>query len=308
MLNESEWIQWIKSHSPSFDAEWIQEGIGDDAAILKTKSSERLLISTDSLIEDVHFKRTQNPFEIGYKALAVNISDISAMGGRARAFTLNLSFPSQLDKKWVEDFFNGLWSLSKAHQITLIGGDTTRSEKIMVSINIFGTQVPDKIKHRSGAKEGDLIFVTGHLGESAGLRDYLQPPVRMAEAEFFANCSEVRSLMDLSDGLLKDLPRLADASGCGFQVDLETIPLSSELRQRALALHQDPLEWAIAGGEDYELLGTIDAKAATQILEEFSKRFTCPIHLIGKITHSGQNWLKGEHSFHIPWKSFEHFF
>ena len=277
----------------------ITDGLGDDVARIMLSGDRELLISTDALIEDVHFLRRCPAHMIGEKAVRVNASDIVASGGAPRWFTLSVSLPPELELSWLSDFAEGIQRPMQEIGIHLIGGDTTRSPKhIAINITVFGTVGRGKSVPRSGARIGDWIGVTGNLGESLpGLemllgkrkldREQAQhwlirhfcPPYRGPFAQDVA--TRVSAMMDLSDGLAVDLPRLLQASELRGEVDLGRLPRSAE----AVQIGVTPEE-ALSGGEDYELLFTVPQKRWHEI-ENIGNKHGVKVTQIGTV-HEGK--------------------
>ena len=249
-------------------------GIGDDCACLPWNDRDYQLVSTDSLVQDVHFTKEVAPRELGHKSLAVNLSDIAAMGGTPQYALLNLSLPLHLTATWIKQFFLGFSALAEEHEVVLIGGDTTRSPNLIsISVTIMGVVAKDKVKLRSAAQVGDVIAVTGNLGDArAGLECILQdeendklieahylPIPQIAAGKILAEAKAVHAMMDLSDGLATDLPKMAAASNVGAHIELATLPTSTALAAWALRRRVDAKDLAAAGGEDYQLLVTMAA-------------------------------------------------
>ncbi len=304
-------------------------GIGDDCAVLPSlqNSGDRLLVTTDLLVEDIHFIRAKSKAQdIGYKALAVNLSDIAAMGGRPLAFFLSLALPKTLDKNWAAHFLKGLHQCAREFHVPLLGGDTTGSKKsIAINICVLGSANAKRIKLRSQAKVGDVVCVTGFLGDSAAglqlirgksslssrdqaplLRAHFKPKPHLEEGVWLANQSAVHAMMDVSDGIHSDLPHILKASNCGGKVSFEKLPLSGALVRYCKSTKQNAIPLALMGGEDYCLLCTIKGSNVDQISREFERRFGRPLYRIGEITsrpgkleyfHNGEKVTPSGHSF-----------
>ncbi len=288
-------------------------GIGDDAAVIPQDEINSLLVTTDMLIEDTHFLRSAiPPADLGHKALAVNLSDIAGMGGKPAHVFLSLGLPPDLDVAWVDQFFAGLRALADQHGVRLLGGDTTKSlAGIVVNITALGMIANRNIKLRSAARPGDVVCVTGNLGDSgAGLRLLLEkkkrdndaetligrhhrPAPHVDEGRWLGVKADVHAMMDVSDGIDSDLKRIIEKSGCGMDIDLGRLSLSEELK-RVCQMHKwDTSELAVAGGEDYCLLLTVSPSAFAGLAAEFSKTFHRPLTAIGEVTaHVGSlRWL-----------------
>jgi thiamine-monophosphate kinase len=283
-------------------------GIGDDAAVIRQDEENSLLVTTDMLIEDTHFLRSAiPPADLGHKALAVNLSDIAGMGGKPTYVFLSLGLPPDLEVAWVDRFFTGLRTLAEQHAVRLLGGDTTKSlAGVVVNITALGTIANRHIKLRSAARPGDVVCVTGMLGDSGtGLRLLLEQKPRDADAEilisrhhrpaphvgegqWLGGRPDVHAMMDVSDGIDSDLKRIIEKSGCGMDIDLGRLPLSDELK-RVCRTHQwDAPELAVAGGEDYCLLLTVSAAEYTALAADFNEAFGRPLAAIGEVTANAE--------------------
>jgi len=251
-------------------------GIGDDCAVIPAGDRD-WLVTTDMLIEDTHFLRSGiTPYDLGWKSLAVNLSDVAAMGGKPTASFLSLGIPEGITVEYMDEFLRGYRDLSEKWSVPLLGGDTTRSAgdngKMVINVGVLGNCPSGQAKLRSAALPGDGIYVTGTLGDSAaGLEHILKgtgdkypylherhtrPEPRMEEGMILGAMKKVHAMMDISDGIASDLKHILDASGVSAEIDLDTIPMSYHLRALAQENGFQPEEKAIAGGEDYELLFT----------------------------------------------------
>jgi thiamine-monophosphate kinase len=242
-------------------------GIGDDAALLEVPKGTDLVASVDTIVSGRHFLPGADARAIGHRALAVNLSDMAAMGATPAWATLALTIPSA-DSDWLEKFAAGFFALADAHAVTLVGGDMTRGP-LTISVQILGHAPHGTALRRSGAKAGDLLAVSGTLGDAAaGLAFLAEPPAMPSAAvdalvqRFAYPCPRVQlgisargvanAAMDLSDGLIGDLPKLAQASGLAAHVNVDKLPISEGLR--AAVDQGQARDWALAGGDDYELL------------------------------------------------------
>lgn len=268
-------------------------GIGDDAAIIDAPADRQLVVAADTLVESVHFPASTPAQHIGYRALAVNLSDLAAMGAEPRWYTLCLTMP-QVDERWLEDFCGGLQRASAGLRLGLIGGDTT-SGALAVSVQILGLVRPGGGLLRSGARVGDAVFVTGTTGDAAaGLallqagavasdRDrylvdrFYRPEPRLAVAALLPEVAT--SCIDISDGLLADLGHICRASGVGARIRAADLPLSEALasrgRGRALPL-------ALGGGDDYELCFTAPVQQLSAV-RDMARRTGTRCTRIGEI-------------------------
>ncbi len=247
------------------EAEGVITGIGDDGAVLRPDANLDLVTVIDTLVEGVHFPADLNAADIAYRAVAVNLSDIAAMGARPRWMTLALTL-SQADEAWLDAFATGLFAAASEHDVALVGGDMTSGEKTVVSVQITGDVGKDAAILRSGASPGDTIYVTGTVGDAAaGLElmsegrsdSYLQgrfcrPSPRVHYGQSL--CGFASAAIDVSDGLFGDLSKLLAASNVGADIDLRELPLSAALQSNFDAESQR--RFALSGGDDYELCFT----------------------------------------------------
>jgi thiamine-monophosphate kinase len=300
-------IRSMAAASPA--APGVEVGIGDDAAVLVVPPGHKLLATTDLLIEDVHFRRiSAAPADIGWKALAVNLSDIAAMGGIPRWALVALAVPADTDVEAVDAFYAGMAEAAAPHGVTVVGGDTSAVPGgWTVNITLLGIH-PGEPRLRSHARPGDAVAVTGSLGTSAaglhalelgldrardaGLagarlaeitRAHLRPRARVAEGRWLGQAPGVHAMMDCSDGLATDLAHICRESGVGARVRLERVPVSAAARDAARALGGDAQEWAVSGGEDYELLLTCDPAAADHLIAGLAEATGTALTVIGRI-------------------------
>ena len=302
---EFELIDWIKGQFMVPDGVL---GIGDDCAVLPQRDGLETLVTTDMLVEGVHFLLEDvDPYSLGWKSAAVNLSDIAGMGGKPVGTFLSCALPKTLDDGFLKGFFEGYKALSDRFDCPLLGGDTTSSlDKLCINVTVLGECVAGRSRRRSAAEPGDLICVTGPLGDSAaGLRLVLEsagypekrptlrenarrvppetpypagkcpqgtpentlpygilrerhyrPVPRIEEGMKLAATPGVNAMMDISDGIGSDLRHILEESGTGARVDVRSLPLSAELRTVCARRGWDPVELALDGGEDYELLFT----------------------------------------------------
>lgn len=310
----------------------IQEGdkgIGDDCAMLSVSEDEYHLVSTDLLIEDIHFLKNKiSPEELGHKALAVNLSDIAAMGGKPLYSFLSIGIPQTTDVDYLDSFMEGYHRLSNKYNVPLMGGDTTSSqEKLTINVAVIGHALKKETHTRSMAQVGDVVCVTGALGDSAaGLQVLLSdmeltqnhknlvnlhhlPEPRINEGQWLAQQKGVNAMMDISDGIASDLKHILKASNLSAVIDLNKIPLSKLLQETAKSQNWDALSLATSGGEDYELLLTINEADFIQISQDFEKHFSKPLYPIGKTTPTNQtiNWIKDGKEVILQASGFNHF-
>jgi thiamine-monophosphate kinase len=280
--NEREVIAEIGRNFRPSRAGRILLGLGDDAALWTPARGGALTLTCDWFLEGTHFLRDKHPADaVGWKCLARAVSDIAAMGGRPRCFLLSLALPTGLAGRWLTRFLGGLRRASRELDCELAGGDTTRRNQVLISITVIGEVPSRRALLRSGATAGDGIYVSGTLGEAelglrmlrqrpgmakaleAGLQKHLYPRPRVALGSWLALRSLPSAMMDLSDGLSTDLPRMCEASEVGAKIDGDSLPVTSRVaagEAKRLALH---------GGEDYELLFTVKKKKEWQLPRSF---------------------------------------
>jgi thiamine-monophosphate kinase len=258
----------------SGDMPGVAVGVGDDGAVLIPNSAKQQIQVIDTLVEDVHFPPDTQPADIAYRAVAVNLSDIAAMGAYPRWMTLALTL-SDASEQWLASFSNGLFEAADQYQVALIGGDTTSGPIVTVTVTITGEVETGAALLRSGATKGDGIFVTGTLGDAAAGLDllrrgepdeflvqrFLRPTPRITTGR--ALVGKAHSAIDISDGLAGDLKKLLTASGVGGEIDIDKLPLSGSLLERCTPDEQQQL--ALCGGDDYELCFTARREAVQDI-------------------------------------------
>jgi thiamine-monophosphate kinase len=281
-------------------------GVGDDAAVVRPQAGRELLVTTDVLVERIDFDLRVTPFDrLGEKALAVNLSDIAAMGGSAVAFFVALSLPARARLREAEALYQGFGRVARRYGVVLAGGDVSAAPCWSIAVTVIGEVKRGRALTRSGARPGDLLCVTGTLGDAvAGLellrvgrrrpralsRPHAQwlidrhqrPTPRLGIGARLAQHGIATAAIDLSDGLAGDVRRLCEASGVGAKIDLATFPLSRALRAYSAALRRDPIDYALSGGEDFELLIGVSPRRLGQ-----AKRVTVgkvPLTVIGCVT------------------------
>ncbi|MFZ3617761.1 thiamine-phosphate kinase [Leclercia barmai] len=300
----------------------VETGIGDDCALLNIPDKQTLAISTDTLVCGHHFLPDIDPADLAYKALAVNLSDLAAMGADPAWLTLALTLP-KVDESWLEAFSDALFEQLNYYDMQLIGGDTTAGP-LSMTLAIHGYVPAGRALKRSGAKPGDWIYVTGTPGDSAAglailqkqfvvendddaayfLQRHLRPTPRILQGQALRD--RASAAIDLSDGLISDLGHILKASGVGARVDLNEFPLSEAMRR-----HVEPeraLRWALSGGEDYELCFTVpelNRGTLDVALANLGARYTC----IGQIMpeSEGLQFVQNGEAVTLDWKGYDHF-
>jgi len=318
-------INRIRKSMASSDPGLIQ-GIGDDAAVLEI-GSKVFLVTTDILIEGIHFDRSWiDPYRLGRKALTVNLSDIAAMGGTPRYFLISLGLPKNLPLSFISSFYRGLKEGAKRFHVDLIGGDTSLSQKIVINICLLGEGKKGGLLFRKGARIGNDLFVSGTLGDAAlglkilqkeGLRrrpkaligKHLSPCPRIELGEAITGHRLATAMIDVSDGLLIDTTHLLEESGVGARIWEDRIPLSRSYRKWIQAFSNDPYQIALTGGEDYELLFTAPCQMEERI-SSLARSLKIPITRIGEILpkKEGLHIIRKDGKDYAPSRlGFEHF-
>ncbi len=311
------------------------KGIGDDAAVIHADNGKRILVSTDLLIEGVHFDLMYTPLRhLGYKAIVVNLSDIYAMNGHPKQVTVSIAISSRFTVEALDEIYEGIYHACQAYGVDLIGGDTTSSSKgLIISVTAIGEAEDEKIVYRNGAKEGNLICVTGDLGAAyLGLQllerekrlflenpeiqpdlddqkylvgRQLKPEARKEIIEYFEEIGlKPTAMMDLSDGLSSDMIHICRQSAVGCELHESRIPVSEDAYNQALTFNMDPITCALNGGEDYELLFTIESEDETKIANHPY------ISVIGQITAQQEGCMlltKGGNRHKITAQGWKHF-
>ncbi|HSO71693.1 MAG TPA: thiamine-phosphate kinase [Thermodesulfobacteriota bacterium] len=307
------------------------KGIGDDCAVFRS-GGRNWLVTTDALVEGVHFRlETSSPYRLGKKCLAVNLSDIAAMGGIPRFAFLNLGLPKTVLRSFLPPFIKGLKEEAEKYSVALAGGDTHQSPQgISIGLTVIG-EIAENPAYRSGAKVGDRLYVSGYLGQSAAgfrlltkfqqqptplrqrhLRELIKahqdPEPQVALGHFLVRQRLVRAMIDLSDGLASDLRHICRASGVGALLDADQIPLSPALRTAADALNTSPLQLALTGGEDYQLLFSVSKDLARKMETQVVKQFKRPVYPVGEIISGQKLFIKFSQGVRILKETgFDHF-
>jgi len=296
-------------------------GIGDDAAAWRGDDSI-VLATTDAMVEGVHFTKGTPWWELGWKALAVNLSDIAAMGGVPGQALVNLSLPGATEVDDVAQLYRGVAELANQHKVAIVGGNITSAPVIMVAVTLIGRGREEGLLRRAAAAPGDLVAVTGYLGSAAaGLRmlnggvkitpetatllkkAHLQPQPRILEGQALVK-QGVRAAIDISDGLVADLGHVCAASKVGAMVRINAVPIHPQVRE---AFGKDAVGMALTGGEDYELLFMAKDRVVEKVKASLGAE--CPVTVIGEITGGAGVVLLGEDGkpYHIGGPGWDHF-
>lgn len=260
----------------------VIKGIGDDTAVIAWKRDKYLLYTCDMLVEGVHFTRKlATPFQIGWKAMARNISDIAAMGGSPRYATVSIGIDPNTQISFVDGIYRGMRAAADKFKINIVGGDMSRSKKTVIDISLIGEVRKERLVTRSGAKAGDLILVTGSIGGSMKGKhlDFLP---RINEARELTGNFKINSMIDVTDGLVLDLSRILKASGVGARIYQSLIPISKEASS---------FEKAITDGEDFELLFTMSVNEARRFFKTMLAKMKIPVTLIGEVTSKRDGYI-----------------
>jgi thiamine-monophosphate kinase len=284
--------------------EGVIKSIGDDAAAFTVAPDMVSLITTDLLVERIHFIRNSIAgFDLGYKSLAVNLSDIAAMGGSAREAFISIAIPQDCPLEYLEAFYDGMKNLATEFDVNILGGDTTRSkEDLIINVVVQGTVAKTQMMCRDAARPGDIVVSSGYLGNSkAGLhlilnnipadtedlkvlyRAHVLPKPHLHEGRFLASQPGIHAGIDTSDGLSSDLGHIAEQSRVGAALYSDKIPISDSLLKFCSRFDFDPVEYALSGGEDYTLLCTVAPQGAEELAEKFQREFKKPLFQIGEV-------------------------
>lgn len=304
---------------------WVVIGPGDDAAVIQPERGTFDVVTTDAQVEGVHFdRRFVPPDAIGHRALAVNLSDLAAMGASPRAALLSLALPPSLDLADFERLVDGVLAVAATHRVALIGGNMTQtSGPLTVDITAIGSVRPRKALTRSGARPGDAVYVTGSLGEAAvGLQRlqavpgagldvcvarYLRPQPRIRAGMLLGRNRAASSCMDVSDGLADCVRQVAEASGVGMTLDAAAIPISAEVREAQTRRERDPLEPALSGGDDYELFFTVRPAHRGRLRMVCQQLGDLPITRIGVVTNGRELLMRDQNGTRPLPGGYEHF-
>ena len=285
-MNEFQLIASLSASLPSHAG--VIAGVGDDCAVLDCGLPGRaLLFKTDAVVEGIHFLSSAKPESIGHKALGRCLSDIAAMAGRPLAALVTLALPKDFDPQFIQKIYSGINLLARRHGVAIVGGETTSNpERLLISIALLGEVARDKCVLRSGAGDGDALFVTGELGGSPAGK-HLQFEPRLEEGRWLAEHFPIHAMIDLSDGLAGDLRHLMERGPVGAELLARAIPISraARLRARTGQSPKPPLLAALTDGEDYELLFAAARRDAVPLADAWRKQFPkVRLSCIGKIT------------------------
>jgi thiamine-monophosphate kinase len=313
--NEEGIIDYIRSNIKTTSRD-VVKSIGDDCAVIRVSPKKYFVITTDTSLMGPHFTKNYSPYEIGYKSLATNLSDIAAMGCMPKYIFMALTIP-KLESEWIKSFYKGIKYLTEKHNVALIGGDTNRGP-LSISIQVIGENKKN-ILYRDGAKKDEDVYVTGKLGcaraalmitnkkkyqhEFKLLKKYLHLPVPRIDigidiSKFASSC------IDISDGIAKDLYNISVSSKCGVDIFIDKIPTHKLVKK--VIPSKFYYEALIGGGEDYELCFTANKEHRKKI-DKISKKYSLPITKIGVITKSKLRYFDNGQQVNLALKGFDHF-
>lgn len=294
----------------------VIKGIGDDTAVLRHEPGQSLLMTTDMIVEDIHFSLKYGTYRAaGWRALAVNVSDIAAMGGTPTSAVVSLAVPPGAVVKDIEDLYTGIGECAHQYGVDIVGGDTVKSTGgLAVNITLLGTVDSQRAVYRSGAVPGDVIMVTGSLGHSAaGLytfnnsiegvpqavleevkHSHLFPSARSWEGKALGQSGLVSSMNDISDGLASEVLEICEASGTGCELYRDKVPFSQATALIAETAGIDPVDWALYGGEDFELVFTVNPQNVEKVTTMLKEGGCSPV-VVGKILPEKEDCLLINH-------------
>jgi thiamine-monophosphate kinase len=307
----------------------VIKGIGDDCAVLRKDQKSCFLVTTDTLVADVHFDLAWHPpFLLGRKTAAVNLSDIAAMGGQPRYAFLNVAFPGSVPV-WLDDFLAGFHEMLQEYDTLLVGGDTVKSPNdLSITVTIIGEADEDVICYRSGAVIGDLVFVSGFLGDAAAgldlyrsgfsadsssqwqqlVKAHLDPLPQVKLGKILAESGLVHAMIDISDGLASDLAHICTESRTGAEVFKKALPVSDQLRAAAEKLKSPIFDWVLKGGEDYQLLFTASPDHEQDLRQLVAREAERKISAVGRIVEGRKVYFcNGKKRHEISYQGYDHF-
>jgi thiamine-monophosphate kinase len=324
-------IERIRKILPQANKKDVILGIGDDTAVIQISPDKWLLATCDIQIEDIHFRLKHiTPYQLGRRAIAVNLSDIASMGGKPTYALVSMGLPSNTGVEQFDEIFRGMGEEMGKYSAFIVGGNLAHSsEKLVLDVFLLGEVSPENILLRNGAQPGDRIFVTGQLGASAAgyhvlekfgkdhpeeysdlVRAHLQPTARIQTGQMIAQSGYATAMIDLSDGIASDLRHICDVSGVGAEISEKDILLPDKLGDVAAMVSKTKLEFALHGGEDYELLFTMKADTLPEIIRKISTEIKTEMVEVGRIVPAEQGYhlvdSKGERAPLQP-KGWDHF-
>ena len=328
--SELDLIRLFSGRTGAPDAKGLIKGIGDDCAIFDTPEDRSWLATTDILVENIHFNRSWHPPHLlGRKSIAVNLSDIAAMGGTPHYALVSIAVSEQLDKDWIEKWSAGAAEILEEFGCTIIGGDTVKGPALTINIVILGSGAKDRIIRRSTAAEGENIYVSGELGSAAAgleicrapvlfqstaedalqplINKHLNPTPRVLLGQVLAASKMVGAMQDISDGIATDLAHICSQSGVGAELDADLLPGAEILGRVSQIINKEPVDLKISGGEDYELVFTVKKGRDEDLLRLLRENCGEQVYRVGRtVKGCDVRLISGEDAVNIGFKGFQH--
>ena len=325
MVTERLFIEQLRGRQQDAHGRLLK-AIGDDCAVLVKDEKQVQLLTTDTLVEGVHFDLSFHPWtQLGRKIAAVNISDIAAMGGQPLYGQLSVALSPSIPEQGLQQLMDGFLTMCQHYGVALSGGDTVSSPCASFTVTLLGEMAKDKLLLRSGAKAGDELWVSGPLGLAAGglallqqgherqqrfnplYQAHLDPTPRLELGRFLADTGQVTAMQDISDGLATDLAHLCQASGVAGHIEAASLPLRRELEEAAQLCSARALDWALRGGEDFELLLSVPAGAGESLAAQAASSCQLQLSRIGVLEEGSGVWLHdGARRQEISYQGYEH--
>jgi len=328
--SERDLISFFKNNPGAAAHPGVAAGIGDDCAVFRNLEGRDWITTTDMLVADVHFGYAWHPPRLlGRKSVAVNLSDIAAMGGIPHFAMVSIAIPASVEENWITAWYDGATEMLDTHECVLIGGDTVKSDVLTFNIVIIGSVPQHQAVMRNGAQPGEHIYVSGPLGSAAagleicrqasrfvpldaGVSEqirsrHLDPEPRLSLGAFLRRGGLVGAMQDLSDGLATDMAHIADQSGVGAEIDASALPSEEGLAAVCAILGTSPTDLQVSGGEDYELLFTVKNGADSDLVARIDEQGLGPVYKIGRIVEGcGVRLLQGGTSREISFQGYQH--
>jgi len=328
--SELDLIRLFSGRTGAPGAKGLIKGIGDDCAIFDTPEDRSWLATTDILVENIHFDRSWHPPHfLGRKSIAVNLSDIAAMGGTPHYALVSIAVSDQLDKDWIDKWSAGAAEILQEFDCTIIGGDTVKGPALTINIVILGSGAKDRIIRRSTATEGENIYVSGELGSAAAgleicrapvlfqstaedalqplINKHLNPTPRVLLGQVLAASKMVGAMQDISDGIATDLAHICSQSGVGAELDADLLPGAEILGRVSQIINKEPVDLKISGGEDYELVFTVKKGRDEDLLRLLRENCGEQVYRVGRtVKGCDVRLISGEDAVNIGFKGFQH--
>lgn len=328
--SELDLIRLFSGRTGAPGAKGLIKGIGDDCAIFDTSEDRSWLATTDILVENIHFDRSWHPPHLlGRKSIAVNLSDIAAMGGTPHYALVSIAVSDQLDKDWIEKWSAGAAEILQEYGCTIIGGDTVKGPALTINIVILGSGAKDRIIRRSTATEGENIYVSGELGSAAAgleicrapvlfqstaedalqplINKHLNPTPRVLLGQVLGASKMVGAMQDISDGIATDLAHICSQSGVGAELDADLLPGAEILGRVSQIINKEPVDLKISGGEDYELVFTVKKGRDEDLLTLLRENCGEQVYRVGRtVKGCDVRLISGEDAVNIGFKGFQH--